>query len=54
MVAALALWSRREKGLATRSYLLATAKQLVGTAGAPRNDWKDAGSELPDCLLGLN
>jgi hypothetical protein len=36
-----------------RSYLLATTKQLAGTAGAPRNCRKDADSELLATLLNL-
>jgi hypothetical protein len=54
MVAAQALWSRREKELATRSCVLATAKQLVGAMGMPGNDQKDADGELSAALLNLN
>jgi hypothetical protein len=54
MAAARALWSRREKGLATRSYLLATAKQLAGAASTAGNDRKGAGGELLAALLNLN
>jgi hypothetical protein len=52
--AAQALWSRREKELATRNYLLATVKQLAGTAGTLGNGQKDAGGELPTAQLNLN
>jgi hypothetical protein len=53
MAAARALWLRREKELATRSYLLATVKQLAGIAGTPGNSRKDASGELLATLLDL-